>query len=388
MRNNKARTFSLMIAFIIVGGSVMFTNNLANRLADEEQKKIEIWAGATRQLVLADENTDIEFVSSIIENNTTIPVYMTDSEGNLLLSRNVREPKNNVDKFYARRIKRLQSSQTPIEVRISDDIVQYIYYEDSTLLRQLQWFPYVQFGIIFVFIIIVLFALQTAQRSEQNRVWVGLSKETAHQLGTPISSLNGWVELLQMNYPDDRLIPQMRHDVARLQTIAERFSKVGSMPELEKTDVAEVVNETVEYMKHRTSQKVNYTVNTMPEQESSESPSAFYALASKPLLGWVIENLCKNAVDAMDGQGSLTITIGSDGDKLNVDISDTGKGIEKSKFKIIFNPGYTSKERGWGLGLSLSKRIIEDYHKGKIFVLRSDPGVGTTLRIRLPQERN
>ncbi|MBQ7209516.1 MAG: HAMP domain-containing histidine kinase [Paludibacteraceae bacterium] len=376
MRNNKARTILLLVAFVIVGGSVMFTNNLANRLADEEKKKIEIWAGATRQLVLADENTDIEFVSSIIERNTTIPVYMVDSKDSLLLSRNVREPKTNVERFYAKRIQRLKESQEPIEVRISKDVVQYIYYEDSTLLRQLQWFPYVQFAIIFVFIVVILFALQTAQRSEQNRVWVGLSKETAHQLGTPISSLNGWVELLQMNYPDDTLIPQMQQDVTRLQTIAERFSKVGSVPDLERANVTEVVKDTIEYMKHRTSQKITYVVRSEDE---------LYAFISRPLLGWVVENLCKNAVDAMDGQGTLTIDITSDEQKIFIDITDTGKGLERGMFRTIFTPGYTSKARGWGLGLSLSKRIIDDYHKGKIYVLRSEIGHGTTFRIRLPK---
>ncbi len=377
MHNTRFRTLFLLIALLIVVISVIFTNNIATHLADEERKKIEIWADATRQFILADTNTDIDFVSSIIENNTTIPVYMVDSAGNYLLSRNVKEPKQNVGKFYADKIAELRETQEPIVVNISDDIYQYIYYEDSTLLRQLQYFPYVQFTIIFLFIFIVLVVIYTAQRSEQNRVWVGLSKETAHQLGTPISSLLAWQELLLARYPDDTLLPEMEKDITRLQVIADRFSKIGSEPSLEKTDIVPILHDTIAYMQKRTSNKVEYILQ-MPKGPQ-------LVAINPPLFSWVLENLCKNAVDAMEGKkGTITIALLPSADKIYIDISDTGKGIRSRDFQRVFAPGFTSKQRGWGLGLSLAKRIIEDYHRGKIAVLRSTLGEGTTFRISLP----
>ncbi len=377
MTNTRFRTLFLLIALLIVVVSVVFTNNIATQLADEERKKIEIWADATRQFILADENTDIDFVSSIIENNTTIPVYMVDSAGNYLLSRNVREPKQNVGKFYADKIAELRATQEPIVVKIADNIYQYIYYEESTLLRQLHYFPYVQFTIIFLFIFIALVVLYTAQRSEQNRVWVGLSKETAHQLGTPISSLLAWQELLQARYPDDTLLPEMEKDIVRLQVIADRFSKIGSEPSLEKTDLVPILQDTISYMQKRTSSKVEYVF----------APITVSVVAvNVPLFSWVLENLYKNAVDAIEGKkGTITIALSESDDKVYIDITDTGKGIRLRDFQRVFDPGFTSKQRGWGLGLSLAKRIVEDYHQGKIVVLRSALGEGTTFRISLPK---
>ncbi len=364
----------MLIALLIVTGSVLYTNHLAARLAEEERKKIEIWAEATRQFILADEQTDIDFVSTIMEGNTTIPVYMVDSEGNLLLSRNVKEPKHNKADYYRRKIHKLQQQQTPIEVNIGDDIVQYIYYEDSTLLRQLHWFPHVEFLIIFLFIVVVVFSLYITERSERNRVWVGLSKETAHQLGTPISALLGWQTLLQNKYPDDRLIPEMGKDIDRLRTIADRFSKVGSLPELHEENLTAIVEQSVEYMRTRTSKKICYRVEALAHPTVK---------LNRELFGWVIENLCRNAVDAIDTTGSVTIRIEQNDSTVNVDITDTGKGIPSNRFRHVFRPGYTTKQRGWGLGLSLAKRIVEDYHKGKIFVLRSQLNAGTTFRIQL-----
>ncbi len=384
MSNTRFRTLFLLIALLIVVISVVFTNNIATQLADEERKKIEIWADATRQFILADENTDIDFVSSIIENNTTIPVYMVDSAGNYLLSRNVQEPKQNVGKFYADKIAKLRAMQEPIVVKITDNVYQYIYYEESTLLRQLHYFPYVQFTIIFLFIFIALVVLYTAQRSEQNRVWVGLSKETAHQLGTPISSLLAWQELLQTRYPDDTLLPEMEKDIARLQVIADRFSKIGSEPSLEKTDIIPILHDTIVYMQKRTSSKVEYVMCGIGDEEHAPR-TPYYARLNTPLFSWVLENLCKNAVDAMEGKkGTTTIALSQSIDKIYIDISDTGKGIRSRDFQRVFDPGFTSKQRGWGLGLSLAKRIVEDYHQGKIVVLRSTIGEGTTFRISLP----
>lgn len=363
----RLRSLFLFIALLIVVGSVLFTNNLASRLAEEETKKVEIWAEATRELILADENTDIDFFSTIIEGNTTIPVYMVDREGNVLLTRNVKTPKT-----YDEVVK----LAGPIEVRMGDGIEQYIYYEESTLLRALKYFPYIQFGLIFIFIFIAVITLFTAQRSEQNRVWVGLSKETAHQLGTPISSLNAWNELLKSRYPDDDLLPQMDKDINRLQTIAERFSKVGSKPDLESADIVAVVRDSIDYMRSRSSNKVSYVINAEEEPIITD--------VNKPLFAWVVENLCKNALDAMpSGEGTISVNVTTDDTHVNVDFTDTGKGMPKHLYSTVFQPGYTSKKRGWGLGLSLAKRIIEEYHEGRIFVKQSQVGVGTTFRITL-----
>ena len=379
MRNSFAaqqlRKWFLFGALLIVVVSVLYANRLANRLAEEERRKMEIWADATREFIMADEDTNVDFVSRIIEGNTTIPVIMTDRDGNYLLSRNVKEPKDNIEAFYKKKIKKLQESQEPIEVKIGD-IVQYIYYEDSTLLRQLQYFPYIQFSLIFLFILVAIFSLYIVQKSEQNRVWVGLSKETAHQLGTPISSLIGWQELLKSRYPEDVLIPEMDKDIQRLQTIAERFSKIGSEAELTETELMPILRESIAYMQTRTSGKVGYEI----ESEVAEDTKL---MLNEPLLKWVIENLCKNAVDAMDGAGKITVSVSEENKRVHIDVSDTGKGIKERDFKKVFMPGYTTKRRGWGLGLSLAKRIVEEYHGGKISVLKSEIGEGTTFRISL-----
>lgn len=374
----------LLTATIIVIVSMLFMNHIANSLAEEERNKIEIWAEATRQFIMADEYTNIDFFSSIIEQNTTIPVYMVDENGTLLFSRNVKEPKYNVSAFYADKIKTLQATEKPIEVRISDDIVQYIYYEDSTLLKQLYYFPYVQFAVILLFVLIVIYTLSTAQHNEQNRVWAGLSKETAHQLGTPISSLNACSELLKMNYPDEVLVYEVEKDVQRLQSIADRFSKIGSTPVLVPTNVLEVLLKTVDYMRTRTSDKVVYEVRYEDKllSEYDEVPEVMVML-NRTLVEWVVENLCKNAVDAMENNGKIVFSVHRTDNRLLLDVSDTGKGIERKHIREVFKPGYTTKARGWGLGLSLAKRIIEQYHKGKIFVKQSEVGKGTTFRIVL-----
>ncbi len=385
MKTNPLRTLFLLVALLIVVASVLFTNHLANRLADEERKKIEIWADATRQFILADENTDVEFVSSIIENNTTIPVYMVDSAGHFLFSRNVKEPTRNVDEFYAEKIAALQDKQEPIEVRVSDDVRQYIYYEESTLLRQLHYFPYVQFTIILLFVGITLYVVFTTQKSEQNRVWVGLSKETAHQLGTPISSLLAWQALLEAKYPDDPLVPEVEKDIARLQVIADRFSKIGSEPSLQPTDIVAQIEETIAYMQKRTSTKVNYEFSVQRSTFIIQHASFdIQPMLNPPLFSWVLENLCKNSVDAMEGRGTISFVLSQQGNKLVLDVSDTGRGIAKRDMNKVFSAGYTTKKRGWGLGLTLAKRIIEDYHDGSIMVLHSSLGSGTTFRISLP----
>lgn len=367
--SSRAVSIVMVLALLIVVISVLFTNRLAEELKQEEQKHVEDWAEATRQLIRADEDTDIDFIARIIEGNTNIPVYLTDSTGKVLHSRNVDKEAEDPRELNG-----------PIELKISDDNIQYIYYDESKLLRRLRYFPYVEFSIIFLFVAIAIASMYIVQHSEQNRVWVGLSKETAHQLGTPISSLNAWQELLENRYPDDELIPEMKKDIERLEMIAERFSKVGSEPELVRTDMKKLVRGTVEYLRTRISSKV--------EIEYDEPDSAPETMASAPLLSWVLENLIKNAVDAMDGAGKTVITLTEDGRNIHLDVKDNGRGIERRQQRKIFLPGYTSKKRGWGLGLSLSKRIIEDYHGGKLFVKSTQVGVGTTFRITLEKAEN
>ena len=371
----------LLIVVVII--SSLTTSNIVNTLQEEEQKKIELWAEATRQFILAGENDNIDLLLQVMEGNTTIPVYMVDTNYNLLLSRNVSEPKRNVERFYIKKINELRATQEPIEVRISDNVMQYIYYETSSTLRWLSYFPYIQLVVMLALAGMAAIALLMVQRSEKNSLWVGLSKETAHQLGTPISSLNAWNELLKATYPNDPLLPQMDEDIRRLQMIAERFSKIGSQPILEQYDVLPVVQAAMDYMRARTSNKVEYRLEVKGERLEAR------AMLCAPLFEWVIENICKNAIDSMEGKGCITIEVRREAKgKIYIDITDTGKGIDRRNFKRIFQPGYTSKKRGWGLGLSLGKRIIEDYHRGKLFVKQSQLGVGTTFRIVLEQAKD
>lgn len=368
------------LVFIVIGAAIViistfYSNRLAKSLALEEQKKIEIWAEATRQFILADEHTNIDFVLSIIEGNTTIPVIIVDEKDQLLHSRNVVEPQNNVDEFYINEIKRLKSKREAIEVKI-EGANQFIYYDDSLLLKKLYYFPYIQLGVIIVFLFIAFFAFSSTKKAEQNRVWVGLSKETAHQLGTPISSLLAWVDILKSRHEEDKLIDEMAKDVNRLRIIAERFSKIGSAPDLHIVSLNETLATAVQYISNRTSQKVAIECHY-------EDENPVFVKLNIPLFEWVIENLCKNAIDAMDGIGRIDIYVSQNENNIILDVKDTGKGIEKKSYKTIFNPGFTTKKRGWGLGLSLAKRIIEEYHGGKIFVKSSEINFGTVFRILL-----
>lgn len=365
-------------AMLIVLASTIFTNRLAGKLSIEEQKKIEIWAEATRQLILADETTDMNFILKIIEGNTTIPVIITDENDNMIDYRNIKAPVKNSENFFKNKIIQLKNKKPKLEIALKEtNTKQYIYYDDSMLLKQLYIFPYVQFGIIFSFFIIVILAFASTKRAEQNKVWVGLSKETAHQLGTPISSLLAWIELLKLRYQNDTLINDMEKDVNRLRVIADRFSKIGSKPDLKKSDLRETLTNAVNYMNNRSSNKIEISLNF-----ASELPVT--VPLNVPLFEWVIENLCKNAIDALNGAGKINLNVKNSDNEVIIDVSDTGKGLERNLYQAIFSPGFTTKERGWGLGLSLAKRIIEEYHKGKIFVKHSEVNVGTTFRIILP----
>ena len=371
-----------VVAFIIVATSLLFTNRLAEKLTLEQHRKLEIWAEAMRQFVNATEETEhVDFLWKIIEENDNIPVLIADQADQIVTSRNFAHvPEENADAYYAKELKRLKGLRKPIEISLGDNQKQYIYYDDSNLLKQLAYFPYIQLSVIAIFLIGVLMALATTKNAEQNRVWVGLSKETAHQLGTPISSLLAWIEILKSNYPDDSMIDDMGNDINRLKTIAERFSKIGSKSEFELVNINDTLRQSVQYMQKRSSQMITYTL--------TETEPTIQTQLCVPLFEWVIENLCKNAIDAMDGKGSIQIETTIDERKhVIIDITDTGKGIDKRQFKSVFKPGYTTKRRGWGLGLSLAKRIIEEYHHGKIFVKQSALNKGTTFRIILSQKK-
>jgi two-component system, sporulation sensor kinase D len=365
----------IVIAIGIVIASTLFTNGLANSLALEEHKKVEIWAEAIRQSLLVDESASTDLILKIIEGNTTIPIIMTDAKNNVISTLNIEEPKSHLNEFYSNKINSFKAKRSAIEIKI-DETKQYLYYDDSLFLKQLYYFPYVQLGVIIVFLFIAFFAFSSTKKAEQNQVWVGLSKETAHQLGTPISSLHAWVDLLKMRHQEDALIGDMEKDVNRLGIIAERFSKIGSKPDLQMVSLNETLENAVQYMAKRASQKVAIECHFPVDEQ-------VFINLNVPLFEWVIENLCKNAIDAMDGVGRIDIHIASKNNEVIIDVKDTGKGIDKSKFKLVFTPGFTTKKRGWGLGLSLAKRIIEEYHGGKIFVKQSEINTGTIFRIIL-----
>lgn len=391
--------FLISVAAIII--FLIISNNLVKSLASQERERMQIWADATQRLATGGDGSDIEFLFSIIEQNNSIPVLISDEKGQIREYRNFNLPKAGTETlmydeldhadqdFLSERLSKGLGGKTVVQaaassnphiirIELYDGSYQYIYYEDSLMLRRLSWYPYIQLGVMIFLAVIVFITILYTKRAEQNRVWVGLSKETAHQLGTPISSLMAWVELLKSMGVDTELVREMDKDVARLSTIAERFSKIGSVPELQLEYLGDSVNRSLSYMQSRISKQVNLTMNLDEEDHG--------VMLSPQLFEWVMENLVKNAVDAMDGRGSITITTGCDKDKCYIDVADSGRGIARKNYKTVFNPGFTTKSRGWGLGLTLAKRIIEGYHKGRIFVLSSEPGVGTTFRIVLPKK--
>ena len=377
MSNRQIGTIVLVIAMFIVAISVLFTNNLARSLQAEEQKNMSIWADATRQIIFADDDADIDFSSSIIEKNTTIPVYICDEGGNVIASRNVEKKFSNLQIFKSSN----GHHHGPIELKIDETTTQYIYWDDSSLITRLRYVPYAQFALIFIFIAIAVITMLTGQRSEENRLWVGLSKETAHQLGTPISSLNAWQQLLADEYPADEYVAKMKGDIDRLQMIADRFQKIGSEPTLKPENLIPVVQNAVSYMRARISNRITIDDTCLSGVER-------VVMINAPLLQWVIENLLKNAVDAISGNGMITLRLLENEHEVSLDITDTGKGIDNKAQRRIFEPGFTSKERGWGLGLPLAKRIVEQYHGGKLLLKHSQPGVGTTFRIVLKKPVN
>ncbi len=370
----------VVAAALIAVASLWVSHILVEDLSDEERNRMEIWAQALHALNNADENTDLSLVLNIIQANNTIPVIVLDPGGHVTDYRNVAiEERSAADSLaYVAELGRQMYQRgkfIKIDFGTNRKDYQLVCYDESTMLKRLYSYPYVQLGIVLIFVVVAIFALLSSKRAEQNKVWVGLSKETAHQLGTPISSLMAWVEILRETYPDDEMIPEMDKDVRRLERIAERFSKIGSVPEPVEASMNEVIDHVTDYIDKRTSSCVEIE-RCLPSHDVKVKINA-------SLFEWVIENLCKNAVDAMEGRGRIIISMNDEPGRVVIEIADNGKGIRRKDIKNVFKPGFTTKKRGWGLGLSLAKRIVEEYHKGKIYVKSSELGKGTTFRIEL-----
>ena len=371
----------LVFAFLIGFFSLWYTNTLVNKLESQEREKIATWANATQLITSPEAEGNLNFLYEIIQANTTIPVILTDSNGVVNQFRNIEAFKMENEAWVADKIAEMKKQNEPFEIEFMGG-KQLIYYENSTLLNQLRIYPYFQLAVIALFLAMSYFAFSYSRTSEQNKVWAGMSKETAHQLGTPISSLMAWLDYLKESDAEvpQKVITEMEHDMDRLGLITERFSKIGSEPSLTICSLYEVIEESVRYINSRTSDKVSIFIRDQEKFKEAQ------VQINKPLFAWVVENLCKNAVDAMEGEGEIVFSFqGIRDTKVLIDISDTGKGVPSNKFKTIFKPGYTTKKRGWGLGLSLVKRIVENYHKGKIYVKSSELDKGTVFRIEINQ---
>lgn len=383
-RIRQVKIFLVVAAILIAVASLLVSRFLTHDLSEQERSKMQVWAEAMKSLSAADENTDLSLVLKVLDENHTIPVVVLDNNGVVTEYRNIvikaRNAKDSVN-YVTSLGQQLKASGQVIRISLSKNHNDYIdvCYDDSLMLKRIAIYPYVQLGVVMLFVIVAIFALLTSKRAEQNKVWVGLSKETAHQLGTPISSLMAWTTILKETYPNDELLPEMDKDVKRLQLIADRFSKIGSVPEPVPSSLNDILNHVVDYMDRRTSKKIEMKTE-LPTDDIIINMNA-------SLFEWVIENLCKNAVDAMGGKiGSITLRLEETDKRAIVEVSDTGKGIKKKDIRNVFRPGFTTKKRGWGLGLSLAKRIVEEYHHGKIYVKSSEVGKGTTFRIELRKE--
>jgi anti-sigma regulatory factor (Ser/Thr protein kinase) len=374
----KQRWKLLLFIFAVIIGltSLRYTNLLVRKMSHEERKKAEMLAEAWKQIISAEANDpNLNFYTRVIADNETVPVIVVDSLNKILFTRNLDSLKQKNPQYLVRKLQQMKANSEPIIITLSPVEKQYLYYNQSIILTQLAYYPYIQFGIIFMFILVAYFAFNTSMKFEQNQVWVGLSKETAHQLGTPISSLMAWVEMMKIRKGDSEMLIELEKDVNRLEKITERFSKIGSRPALVKDNVITVILTAVNYLRSRSSGKIRINLN-LPAYEVIVPLNA-------ALFEWVIENLCKNAIDALNGQGQIEIALTDFTQVIYIDIRDTGKGIPKSMFKTIFKPGFTTKKKGWGLGLSLAKRIVEAYHDGKIFVHQSELNKGSVIRIVL-----
>ncbi len=375
-RIRQVKIILVVAAVIIAVASLLVSHLLVSDLLAEERAKMQVWADAMHAINEAGPDDDMSLAFSVIRSNSTIPVVVLNSNGEVNDYSNIDVAGKDTASILKAFGQRMQHAGNCIRIDLGDSIdYELVCYDESIMLKRLSAWPYVQLGIVLIFVVVAIFALLSSKRAEQNKVWVGLSKETAHQLGTPISSLMAWTEMLKESYPDDEMIPEMYQDVKRLERIAERFSKIGSLPEPVASSMTDVLEHVIVYMDRRTSNKVQI-VRRFPDHEVIVKMNA-------SLFEWVIENLCKNAVDAMEGSGTITLTLQDDGDQVAIEVADTGKGIKKKDVKNVFTPGFTTKKRGWGLGLSLARRIVEEYHHGRIYVKQSELGKGTTFRIEM-----
>ena len=383
-RIRQVKILLVLAALFIAVASLLISHSLIRDLAQQERSKMEVWAEAMRTLSEADDSADLSLVLKVLDENNTIPVVVLGKDGRVTEYRNVKISASNKSdsvKYVNKVAQQMKAVGQVIRIPLANNHNDYIEvcYDESLMLRRIAIYPYIQLGVVMLFVVVAIFALLTSKRAEQNKVWVGLSKETAHQLGTPISSLMAWLAILKESYPNDKLLPELDKDVQRLQLVADRFSKIGSIPEPVPASMNEVLYHVVDYMDRRTSKKIQMIAD-LPDEDIIIKMNA-------SLFEWVIENLCKNAVDAMGGEcGQIVLHLEQLDNKVVVEISDTGKGIKKKNIKNVFRPGFTTKQRGWGLGLSLAKRIVEDYHHGKIFVKSSELGKGTTFRIELKKD--
>lgn len=376
-----------MVAVLIGVASLLYTNWLTGKMANEERNKVELWSEATKELIdnsivaSSPEMSELEtrylnFLSLVTSKNSSIPIIIVAPDGSFNMDVNLHYREDHRDEVLTRELNKMKDYADPIEIKLDEDQVLLLYHRESSILRNLRLYPIIQLIVIIIFIIVAYFAFLATNRAEQNQVWVGMSKETAHQLGTPISSLMAWIELLKLKDVDETLIQELERDTARLERITERFSKIGSKPELLRLNIVETVNSAISYLKTRSSSKVIF-------EQNYDTTASIEVPLNAALFSWVIENLCKNAIDAMVNEGTITIELNAKGKEVFIDITDTGCGVAKSNQKTIFQPGFSTKKRGWGLGLSLAKRIVEIYHSGKIFIKWSELGKGTTFRIIL-----
>jgi len=388
LKRRRGKILLLFVAVLIGVASLLYTNWLTSKMANEERNKVELWAEATKSIIdnsipasSSPEMSKLEtrylnFLLMVTENNSTIPIIIVQSDGTYNTDFNIHYREENKQEVLARELHKMKDYAEPIEIKLDENQTLLLYHRESTILRNLRLYPIIQLIVIIIFIVVAYFAFLATNRAEQNQVWVGMSKETAHQLGTPISSLMAWIELLKLKDVDENLIQELERDTARLERITERFSKIGSKPELLNLNIVEVVNSAVSYLKTRSSSKVTF-------EQNYDTNTVINVPLNAALFSWVIENLCKNAIDAMANEGTITVDLKEKDKEVVIDITDTGCGVPKSNQKTIFQPGYSTKKRGWGLGLSLAQRIVEIYHSGKIFIKWSEIGKGTTFRIIL-----
>ena len=372
-RRNITRWFIILASFFIVILILWNTYNFFQIFKNEERAKMEFWASAQKTLANANEYTDVDLPLQIIQNNTTIPMIVTDSKDSIISHNNIDEAIANDTAALKVYFNSIKNDNQPIKMQLSEKSYQLVYYGDSPLLNKLKYYPVALLLIIILFGAVVYNFYRATKMATQNKLWAGMAKETAHQIGTPLSSLIGWLEILKLDNVEESTIVEIEKDITRLQTITDRFSKIGSEPVLEKRNIIEDTKNTVDYLQTRVSQQVTFTF------KAPENP--IFVEINPALHSWTIENLVKNAIDAMKGKGSLNIVISELEDIAKISITDTGKGIPKNQFNKVFEPGFTTKKRGWGLGLSLTKRIVQEYHKGKIKVTHSEIGKGTTMQI-------